>query len=369
MTLERDGKPPAQMAKKRRATIKDVARHAGVSFKTVSRVLNEEKSVNAEMREAVQASVAALDYRPHRAARSLRTKRSYAMALIASGLFSGPRSGDRPDWAGEFPDYLSDVIIGCTGACRNLGNHLVLEFVADSDIEESAKRARALLDDANPDGVLVSPPICDAKWLLDIFDLRSIPYVRLMPGTMLERGAIFAIDDHAAAREMTEYLLSKGHRHIAYIGGPQGHRAAQARASGFAEAMSAVPDAKASIGGGQFNLESGEQAARALLTESDRPTAIFAANDAMAVGAMKAAKKLGLSIPEDVSITGFDDSAAARMAIPALTTMGQPTRDLAFKAIELLASAVDDGVSMKNGVHLSPHRLVERESVSALTAK
>lgn len=359
------GTTPAKVPQKRRPTIKDVARHAGVSFKTVSRVLNGQESVNADMREAVQSSVAALDYRPDRAARSLRTKRSYAMALIGSGCFSSPQLGG----AREFPDYLGDVIVGCSSACRNFGNHLVLEFVVDADEEESRKRVCILLDDVNPDGVLVSPPVCDEQWLLDLFEERGLHYVRLMPGTALERGTIFAIDDHAAAREMTEHLLEKGHRHIGFIGGPANHHAARARQSGFEEAMEAADNTTMVVEHGDFFIESGELATSTMLSKADRPTAIFAANDTMALGVMKVAKRFGLSIPEDLSIAGFDDSAVARMSIPGLTTIRQPTNDLAFAAMEVLAVAANEGRQLENQVHLQPFSLTERGSVAAPLSK
>ena len=138
----------------RRPTIKDVARHAGVSFKTVSRVMNRDEHVNAEMRAAVEAAMAALDYRPHRAARSLRTSRTYAIALLA-GSRDEPAAGERM----AFPEYLGEVIAGCTRACRPAGFHLVLELLTYGDQRRAAAVATALLDDLAPDGVVLAPPL------------------------------------------------------------------------------------------------------------------------------------------------------------------------------------------------------------------
>ena len=126
----------------RRPTIKDVAHHAGVSFKTVSRVMNRDRRVNEAMREAVEAAMAALGYRPHRAARSLRTSRTYAIALLA-GSRDEPTSGERT----QFPEYLGEVVAGCTRACRPAGFHLVLELLTYGDRKRAAAVASALLDD------------------------------------------------------------------------------------------------------------------------------------------------------------------------------------------------------------------------------
>jgi LacI family transcriptional regulator len=186
----------------RRATIKDVADRAGVSFKTVSRVVNGEGRVNAAMREAVEAAMAALDYRPHRAARALRSSRTFAIALLA-GAKDEPTAGERA----PFPEYLGDVVAGCTRACRPAGFHLVIELLAYGDRRRAQAAAGALLDDLSPDGVLLAPPLCDVRWLLDLLEQRSIPFARLMPGAAPGQGLCFTVNDFAAARELTERLL------------------------------------------------------------------------------------------------------------------------------------------------------------------
>ena len=221
----------------RRATIKDVAREAGVSFKTVSRVMNRDGHVNAEMRAAVETAMAALGYRPHRAARALRTSRTYAIALIA-GSRDEPAPGERV----QFPEYLGEVIAGCTRACRSAGFHLVLELLTYGDQRRAAGVAAALLDDLAPDGIVLTPPLCDLGWLLDILEERAIPFVRLMPGAFPERGACLAVNDFSAASELTERLLAAGHRHLAFDAGPPDHPA-PARAS--AKATSSSPRASA----------------------------------------------------------------------------------------------------------------------------
>lgn len=324
----------------RRPTIKDVAQHAGVSFKTVSRVMNGEPRVKPALREAVEGSMAALGYRPHRAARSLRTSRTYAIALLA-----GSQREPEPSERAPFPEYLGEVIAGCTRACRPAGFHLVVELLAYGDRRQAMAVAAGVLDDLSPDGVLLVPPLCDLEWLLDMLEARAIAYARLMPGSWPDRGLCFAVDDFAAARELTERLIAAGQQRLAFISGPADHLAARARRDGFECAVAAAPGTTALIGEGDFFLASGEREAERLLRAAMRPTALLAANDSMAVGALRAAAKLGLAVPQDLAITGFDDSTIAGLTTPALTSVRQPTAELARLAVSALiaAAAAPDG--------------------------
>ena len=317
-----------------RPTIKDVAARAGVSFKTVSRVMNGDVRVNAGMHEAVETAMAELGYRPHRAARALRSSRTYAIALLA-----GSRDDPAPGERAQFPDYLGEVIAGCTRACRPAGFHLVFELLTYGDRRKAAAIAGALLDDLAPDGVVLVPPLCDLAWLLDLLEQRGIAYVRLMPGGALERGPCFAVDDYAAARTLTERLLATGHRHLAFIAGPPDHLAARARREGFEAAVAACHGARAAIGEGDFFVASGEREACRLLSGPDRPTALFAANDSMAAGALRAADRLGLAVPGDLAVAGFDDSFLAGLTTPPLTSIRQPTAELARRAAATLIAA------------------------------
>ena len=341
----------------RRPTIKDVAREAGVSFKTVSRVLNRDARVNAAMREAVEVAMVALDYRPHRAARALRGSRTYAIALLA-----GARDEPLQGGAVPFPEYLGEVIAGCTQTCRPAGFHLVLELLSYGDRRKAVAMAGALLDDLTPDGVVLTPPLCDLDWLLNLLEQRGIAYVRLMPGAHLSRGACLAVDDFAAAKVLTERLLAAGHRHLAFLAGPPDHLAARARREGFEAALAACPGARASIGEGDFFHSSGEREAARLLAGPGRPSALFAANDSMAAGALKAAAALGLAVPDDVAIAGFDDSSIASLTSPALTSVRQPTGELARRAAALLIAAANAGDPTKPELLRLECTLVDRDS-------
>ena len=357
MTADESG-DAALHAPGRRPTIKDVAARAGVSFKTVSRVMNGDVHVNAGMREAVEAASAALGYRPHRAARALRSSRTYAIALLA-GSRDEPRPGERM----PVPEYLGDVIAGCVQACRPAGFHLVLELLAYGNRRKATAIAGALLDDLAPDGVVLAPPLCDLDWLLDLIEQRTIPFARLTPGSDPQRGACLVADDFAAARTLTERLLAAGHRHLAMIAGPPDHLAARARREGFEAALAACPDARARIGEGDFYLESGEREAARLLAGPDRPTALFAANDSMAAGALRVATTLGLTVPGDLALAGFDDSSIASLITPPLTSVRQPTTELARRAAGLLIAGA--GEPPPAGTVRLACTIVERASTGA----
>lgn len=345
----------------KRPTIKDVARHAGVSFKTVSRVMNRDSRVNPAMREAVETAMAALGYRPHRAARALRSSRTFAIALLA-----GSRDEPTPGERAAIPEYLGEVIAGCTSACRPAGFHLVLELLTYGDRRKAAAVAGALLDDLAPDGVVLTPPLCDLGWLLDILDQRAIAYVRLMPGADPGRGRCLAVDDFAAARALTADLIAAGHRRLGFIAGPPDHLAAQARRRGFEAAVADCLGAHALIGEGDFFLASGEREAARMFAGGERPTVLFAANDSMAAGALRAAAALGLSVPGDLAIAGFDDSSIAVLTSPALTSVRQPTADLARRAAGLLIAAAGSGEHLVPGIDRLECTIVERESTRAL---
>ena len=340
-------------------TIKDVAREAGVSFKTVSRVINGSSSVNPEMRAAIEAAMEKLAYRPHRGARGLRSNRSYTLALLCSRL---PRLHQDDDSPTYFSDFLLELIVGCERGSRRTGYHMVLEFFDEERDGAIEEEARALIADLKPDGVLLAPPLCDMPGLMDLLDAQGVRFVRLMPGTALDRGACFMIDDFAAGREIGARLLEAGHRDIAFVSGLPNHIAAGARYGGLAAAAADYPDARIRVVGGDFSYESGVRAAHGLLDGKDRATAIFGANDAMAAGIINVAAQKGVSIPADVSVVGFDDSFFARLLTPRLTTVRQPTRELAQTATAMLIENAESAQPLDARTVRLPYEIVERAS-------
>lgn len=307
-----------------RPTIKEVSKIAGVSFKTVSRVLNNEKHVSEETRRRVEEVVARLNFRPSHAARTLAGRRSFQVALLY----------DNPS-----PYYVYHVQAGAQQRCTELGFRLLLQPI-DSQSPELVSNVLALIDETHLDGLILSPPVTEATALLDELDKRAIPYVRIAPGLRKGSGLAASMDDIAAARELTQHLVDLGHREIAFISGPESHISSADRLKGYRDALEAggITFDPARVVAGDYSFHSGEEAARTLLQRSPRPTAIFAGNDDMAAGALAVAHENDISVPEALSIAGFDDSDLAKAVWPPLTTIRQPVRELAYAAADLMLS-------------------------------
>lgn len=316
-----------------KATITDVAKRAGVSMKTVSRVLNNEPNVAEKTRAKVQAIADELRYSPNLAARGLATSKSYLLALIY----------DNPS-----PNYIANIQRGAIDACREVGYHLVVEPLSLSDdatADEKVKRIRTILDKLPVDGVILTPPLSDNKLVLDVLVELDVKCVRIAPKNGGAQ-AFVGMDDETAAYEMTEYLLGMGHKKIAFIQGHVGHAATYLRHAGYIRAMQKanVTVPSTFVVQGDFSFESGAAAARQLLggVESSRPTAIFASNDDMAAGVISIAGQMGLSVPEQLSICGFDDTPLARLLWPQLTTVRQPIYKMGYKAAKELVRRSDE---------------------------
>jgi LacI family transcriptional regulator len=331
-------------------TIDDVARRAGVSIKTVSRVLNNEPFVRVETRDKVLAAVTALDFTPNISARALAGAKAYLIGL----LFDNPS-----------PAYVAALEQGALKVCRASGRHLLVEQVSDQG-PDLARRLAVLLRTVRMDGVILTPPICDRIEALDALDAAKTPYVRIAPSQAPERSARVYGDDRRAAYDMTSRLIALGHRRIGFVAGPPEHLAAAERRRGFLDAMHAagleVPDVD--LGQGSFTFRSGLEAAERLLALDPRPTAIFCANDDMAFGVMAQAHRLRLDLPGDLSIAGFDDTPTAEIVWPRLTTVRQPVVEMGEAAAEFLINPpkLEDGAPPP--AQLMPFDLVERESTT-----
>lgn len=311
-------------------TIVDIARQAGVSIKTVSRVINREEGVGAQTRARVQELIEAMGYRPNVSARSLSSRRSYLIGVIFMQV-------------GAY-HYVGEVQVGAMRACRRAGYHLVVEQVRPPESVGGVQGFAEGLRDARFDGVVLTPPTCDDPEVLAAVEAAGLPYVRIAPHREFDRSPYVFMDDRKAAREQTLRLWNMGHRRIAFIDGPADHGSAARRRQGYVEALRdrGVEPRPEWIAQGQFLSLSGFDATEALLRLPERPTAIFAANDEMAVGALAAAAKNGLSVPRDLSVVGFDDTPAAEAAWPRLTTIHQPTAEMAEAAVEMLIDGFGD---------------------------
>jgi len=331
-----------------KSTITDVAKQAGVSMKTVSRVLNNEPNVAKKTRERVLEAAKALRYSPNLAARGLASSKSYLLALLY----------DNPS-----PNYIANVQKGAIDACRDSGYHLVVEPVnmSEANVGEAVD---LLLERLPVDGIILTPPLSDDKDVIAILKRLKIPYIPVAPSVEDADVSSVKMDDVQAAYEMTEFLIRKGHRKLGFIKGHPEHSATNLRYLGYIKAMEAVGLALNMewVVEGDFSFKSGVDAAEKLLGLSDRPTAIFASNDDMAAGGVSVASRLGISVPKDLSVGGFDDTPLAKILFPQLTTIKQPIYEMGHRAANLLIKPPKDQDRLKT--YCLDHKLIVRDSTS-----
>ncbi len=333
-----------------RLTISDVALTAGVSMKSVSRVINREPNVSETLRAQVQAAIDALGYVPDLAARSLAGGRSFAIGLLFS------------DYGDAFmPSYYPKLQSGAYRACREFGYHLVVENLPSGRSEELAMLEK-MLSNIRVDGFILPPPMADDRHVMDFLDRRDIPYVRVAPSHDFGRAPYVAIDDEAAARDMAAYLWDLGHRRLGFVAGRDDHASAQIRRKGFSEALTALGCTNLREAAGQFQFEIGIDAGKQLMQSANPPTAIFAANDDSAAGVLAGLAQLGLKVPDDVSVAGFDDSWIAQSVWPYLTTVHQPIAEMAAAAAAMLINR--NGAPLANQKMQLDYHLVVRESTA-----
>jgi LacI family transcriptional regulator len=334
-----------------RTTIIDVARAAGVSHKTVSRVLNGEPHVRPALKERVLAAVAQLDYRPNLIAKALVQRRSYLIGLV----YENPS-----------PSYVVELQMGVLERLTNERYRLIV--IPVRSVRNNAPDIVALLRSAALDGVVLAPPASDHPDILEGLRAAGIAYSRIGSTRQLEIGANNLLDDVCAAREMADYLIKLGHRDIAIIKGDATHHSSEARLIGYSQAMASAGIAMRVdwIEQGNYTFESGFESAKRLLASKDRPTAILAQNDDMAVGALMAARDIGLAIPGDISIVGFDDSEVSRIVWPRLTTVRQPVYEMAVSATDMVIAQLANRQPMPDKHHA--HTLIVRESAAPPTA-
>lgn len=310
----------------RKVNITDVASRAGVSRKTVSRVLNNQDYVSDEVRRRVQKVIAELNYEPDRQARSLRTGRSYNLAFISESPSSY---------------YVISLVEGIRSSCKEFGYELILKETTDKG-SKLIVTVMEFIERSRLDGIILMPPLTDNESLLVNLEDANIPYARVTPGEPREGAMDVTTTDREAGREMTNHLLELGHRNIAFISGDPDHLAMGFRRNGVRDSLEewTGKDFELVVRQGFNTFESGQKAARHLLALNPRPTAIFAANDDMATGVMFEAQEQGLRVPEDVSVVGFDNTLLAERIWPGLTTVAQPTEALGSEAARVLIKRI-----------------------------
>lgn len=331
-------------------TIIDVAKKAGVSIKTVSRVMNNQTNVKDSTRERVHLAMEQLDYSPSDAARQLRTGKSLAIGM----LYSDPSSG-----------YQSRLNHAMMQACSDAGRYLVVGLFEEHG-GSWQQQLEAFIERTKVNNIILVPPMCDSSILQEYLFKRGIQFVLMSPSHTAPKVSSVSMDDQMAAREMTQHLLDLGHKRIGHIAGDPAHIASFLRRRGYEEAIVSMglprPDNSLVIDG-QFDFRQALAAAEEMLSGENPPSAIFAASDDMAAAAYMAAGRLGLSVPDDVSIVGFDNISIAGTIWPSLTTVAQPFDDMAAECIRILRSASsDDSAKPAPELVVVPHKIVVRSS-------
>jgi LacI family transcriptional regulator len=331
---------------RRRPTINDIARLAGVSKKTVSRVINASPFVRADTRERIEAVIAELGYAPDPQARGLAYGRAFLIGLVY----------DNPN-----PQYVVNMQLGLLDAMRGSGFELVVHpcdrasptFLAD--LRGFVERQRLF-------GVVLTPSVSEDERAAALMKEIGCAYVRVASVSLDQPEHLIETRDRLGGREAAAHLAELGHTRIAFVSGPPSFRSSHERRSGFEEALAerGLTLAKAYAVEGAYTYESGIEAGRALMAMSPRPTAVFAGNDEMAAGVLQAARQAGVRVPDELSVVGFDDFQIASRLWPTLTTIRTPTREIGRLAAERLMGRDDEGRDPKSRLPA----LVVRESTA-----
>jgi len=317
MTPSKSDSPRSRRRRRSAAvTIHDVAARAGVSVATVSRVLNRKEIVREETSNQVLAAAKSLRYVPNIAARSLSIRRSQTLGIVL------------PDVHGEF---FSEVIRGIDVAARKGGYHILVSG-SHSDIGEMGEVLEAM--HGRVDGLVVMAPDVAIDALREQLP-RDLPMVLLNSSD--ERHPAITIDNYGGARAMMRHLSGLGHTRIAFICGPGTNADARERLRGYRQAMRGLQRIEFA---GDFTEDAGHEAVKKILAREPLPTAIFAANDSMAVGALSALRDAGVDVPRQMSVTGFDDVPIARYVNPPLTTIRVDIAELGRRAFAVLVDVL-----------------------------
>ncbi|MGH3415829.1 MAG: LacI family DNA-binding transcriptional regulator [Actinocrinis sp.] len=329
-----------------RVTIRDVAAQAGVSVATVSKVINQRYGVSADTFARVRAVIDELGYEASLVAQSLRNHRTNVIGILVADL----------------EPFSTELLKGAGDAIRGTGFELVVYAAGGRTGDHVGWERRYLsrLSGTLVDGaVLVTPTVVDVQY--------GAPVVAVDPHTGSSELPTVDSDNLRGARLATEHLLELGHRRIALLGGRPDLQSAQLREQGYRDALEAagVPVDEALIRTGEYDPQVSAESARQLLSSADRPTAVFAANDQSALATIEVAAGLGLSVPADVSVVGFDNIPESALCDPPLTTVEQPIRTMGQRAIEILVRLIRGEVPEQTHVTLAT-RLVVRQSTRSV---
>ena len=306
-------------------TMRDVAKSADVSLATVSHVINNTRFVSSELTNRVEEVMEALSYRPNRIARSLRTKRSHSISLVVSDITN---------------PFFSAVVRGAEDAAVRNGFSVVVSNTDEDQVKE--ERCLEVMRETQPDGVIITPTGRRKKSLLGLQE-AMIPLVlidRKVPGVKAD---VVLSENVDAAFQATRYLIERGHKCIGVILGEKGVTSSDERFKGFKKALrqSNISLNEANVVRGHYRIAGGRVACQELLALEKRPSAIFAVNNRMTIGALEALQAARLRCPRDISVIGFDDFEALTLLDPPLTTVAQQPYQLGYEAVEILMNRID----------------------------
>ncbi|WP_299073192.1 LacI family DNA-binding transcriptional regulator [uncultured Paraglaciecola sp.] len=345
---------------KTKTTIKDVAELAGVSFKTVSRVTNNEGSVRKETLKKVNDAIRQLNYQPNNAARNLAGNKSFSLGYV----YDNPNAY-----------YVLDMQNGILAECRERGYELVIHPCSATN-KDIVDELATMVKRSQLAGLIISPPLSEMTDVLSALDDMNIPFIRIISASEVSQGSspCVCINDRDAAFDITEHLIEQGHRKIAFLRGDECHQSSHERKLGYQQALKKhnLPIIEDYQIDGSYSFEFGVQGAKQLLSLDNPPTGIFSCNDEIAAGALFAVRLKGLNVPSDMAIAGFEDSPFSRQTWPQLTTAAQPTNVIARKAAASLIQHLAHLRSPKTNADSITHlhyrpQLVTRESTLGVT--
>ena len=328
------------------ADIRDVARRAGVAPITVSRCINNSGYCSPETRARVEAAVAELGFVPNRLASGLRSKRTNTLALVLTDITN---------------PYFTTIARGVEDTASEAGYTVVFCNTDESPAKE--KMYLQMLLEKRVDGILLVPALSERESVAFI-KKQDIPIVVLDRRVPNLRTDVVRCDSEGGAYQLTHLLISLGHRDIAILNGPSGVSTADDRLQGYRKALSEAGIAS-SAGRefhGMFQQESGFEMTQRAMAQTPRPTALFAANNFIAFGALKALRELELRVPEDVAVVGFDDLPSALVTFPFLTVAAQPAYEMGTTATEILLKKLGGGAAERYREVVLPAEIVVRES-------
>jgi LacI family transcriptional regulator len=330
-------------SQKEKITINDIARLAGVSKKTVSRVINNSPKVREQTRQQVQAIIEQNGYRPHPQARALALRRSFLVAMIY----------DNPS-----PQYIVNMQRAILDELEDTGLQLIIR-PCDRNDEDFYQRMQDFVDHTKISGAILPPSVSEDQRLIDLLTASGCRCIRIASVVLDEPENTIKTHDSAGAAQAARHLAELGHRNIAHIRGPLHFRSSHERLRGFREVLKEYgvelgPDSVLEAG---YTFATGFERATELLARGNRPTAIFAGNDEMAIGVYQAAHNADIDIPGDLSVVGFDDTPIASRVWPPLTTVRLPIREMGRAAASLLL--MDTSASkMRHYISFTPEIIV-----------